>query len=193
VKTPKTRSSLEVHDETDFGSVSKSAKKREMRYIQDLAAQLVELSPGDFAAMPLDEDLRHEVELARKVKAHGARRRQLRFLGQYIAGMEHGAVENALAALKSAKTAEIAKFHGLEALRDGLMACANESDKSVAEMAIEQVMTAFPHADRQQVRTLARNVQKEQSGAGRLRVSRAIFQYLKSLSGQKTKSEEEEE
>ena len=160
-------------DDDDF--VSKSAKKRDMNVIHDLATHLVELSQGDFDSLSLDEDLRREIVLARKVSAHGAKRRQVRFLSQYISQMEHGSVQKAVADLKRKNDTGVARFHELEKLRDQLIA----GDES----AIGALLERFPGADRQEIRTLQRNAQKQgKSPGGAPRAARAIFRYLKEVS-----------
>lgn len=87
----------EIFEETPE-RISRSAKKRAMSVLQDLAAELVELNAGDLAKLPLEDDVRAEIEAVRSIKSHGARRRQLRFLGQYLAEVDVEPITRALAA-----------------------------------------------------------------------------------------------
>ncbi|EGI5004785.1 DUF615 domain-containing protein, partial [Salmonella enterica subsp. enterica serovar Thompson] len=51
-----------------------------------------------------------------------------------------------------------------------------EGDDAVAE-----VLTLWPHADRQQLRSLIRNAKKEKEGNKPPKSARQIFQYLREL------------
>ena len=56
---------------------SKSARKRAYLALQKLGEELITLRESDLQAMPLDEELRDAVLEARRIKAHGALRRQI--------------------------------------------------------------------------------------------------------------------
>jgi ribosome-associated protein len=60
---------------------SKSQKKREMHALQALGARLVDLSPATLARMDLPEALAEAVLACKTLKSHGAKRRQLQYIG----------------------------------------------------------------------------------------------------------------
>ena len=69
---------------------------------------------------------------------------------------------------------QVSLFHKLEMLRDRLV---EEGD-----VAIPTVLELYPDADRQQLRSLIRNAQKEKATNKPPKSFRQIFQYLRELS-----------
>ena len=66
-----------------------------------------------------------------------------------------------------------ALLHRLEKWRNELIAGDNE--------ALEEVFAAFPNADRQHLRQLVRNAQKEEEAGKPPKSSRELFRYLRGL------------
>lgn len=63
---------------------SKSQRKREMNYLQDLGEALVTLRNNEFARVKLPERLHDAVVACRLIKAHEAKRRQLQYVGRVM-------------------------------------------------------------------------------------------------------------
>ena len=63
---------------------SRTRKKNEDRALQALGEALVALSSQQFDQIPIPERLREAVMAARKTKSHGARRRQMQFIGRLM-------------------------------------------------------------------------------------------------------------
>ena len=141
-------------DDDEIIWVSKSEIKRDAEALKDLGTELVELGKNALERIPLDEDLRAAVELAQKIKKEG-RRRQLQLIG------------------KNRHNQQVSLFHKLEALRDRLV---EEGDD-----AIPSILALYPEADRQQLRSLVRNAQKEKAANKPPKAYRQIFQYLRDL------------
>ena len=64
----------------DDSKPSKSARKREYLALQKLGEELVTLRESELLSIPLDEDLLEAVQEARRIKAHGALRRQKQYI-----------------------------------------------------------------------------------------------------------------
>lgn len=79
----------------------------------------------------------------------------------------------ALDKLKNRHNQQVALFHKLEMLRDRLI---DEGDEAMAD-----VIALYPQADRQQLRSMIRNAQKEKAGNKPPKSARQIFQYLREL------------
>ena len=79
---------------------SKSARKRAYLALQKLGEELVTLRESDLQAMPLDEDLRDAVLEARRIKAHGALRRQKQYIGKLMGRVDPEAIREALERLR---------------------------------------------------------------------------------------------
>jgi len=67
---------------------SKSARKREYLALQKLGEELITLREPDLQSMPLDEDLLEAIMEARRMKAHGALRRQKQYIGKLMGALE---------------------------------------------------------------------------------------------------------
>nr|WP_038381530.1 ribosome biogenesis factor YjgA [Pantoea sp. IMH] len=152
--------------------VSKSEIKRDAEELKRLGAELVELSKTSLDKIPLDEDLRAAIELAQKIKKEG-RRRQLQLIGKMLRSRDEDPIRQALDKLKNRHNQQVALFHKLEVLRDRLI---EQGDDAMTE-----VLNLYPDADRQQLRSMIRNAQKEKATNKPPKASRQIFQYLREL------------
>ncbi|AFR01678.1 ribosome biogenesis factor YjgA [Pectobacterium brasiliense] len=152
--------------------VSKSEIKRDAEALKDLGAELVDLGKNALEKIPLDDDLRAAVELAQRIKKEG-RRRQLQLIGKMLRARDPEPIQTALDKLNNRHNQQVALFHKLEQLRDRLIA---EGDDVVPD-----ILALYPHADRQQLRSLVRNAQKEKATNKPPKSARQIFQYLREL------------
>lgn len=152
--------------------VSKSEIKRDAEELKRLGAELVELGKNSLDKIPLDERLRNEIELAQRIKKEG-RRRQLQLIGKILRSIDVEPIRQALDKLKNRHNQQVALFHKLEAMRDRLI---EQGDEAMSE-----VIALYPQADRQQLRSMIRNAQKEKAGNKPPKSSRQIFQYLREL------------
>jgi len=162
----------ENEDDDEIIWVSKSEIKRDAEELKRLGAEMVELGKNALDKIPLDDDLRAAIELAQKIKKEG-RRRQLQLIGKMLRSRDVDPIRQALDKLKNRHNQQVALFHKLEALRDRLVA---EGDDAMSE-----VLTLFPDADRQQLRVLIRNAQKEKAANKPPKSYRQIFSYLREL------------
>lgn len=162
----------ENQDDDEIIWVSKSEIKRDAEALKKLGSELVGLGKNALERIPLDEDLRVAIELAQKITKEG-RRRQIQLIGKLLRARDVEPIQTALDKLKNVHNQQVALFHKLEALRDRLI---EEGDD-----AIPSVLELFPTADRQQLRTLVRNAQKEKAAAKPPKSFRQLFQYLRDL------------
>lgn len=133
---------------------------------------MVELGKNSLDRLPLDEELRDAIELAQRIKKEG-RRRQLQLIGKLLRARDPDPIYQALDKLKNRHNQQIALFHKLEAMRDRLV---EQGDDAIAD-----VLNLWPHADRQQLRSMIRNAQKEKAANKPPKAYRQIFQYLREL------------
>lgn len=152
--------------------VSKSEIKRDAEELKRLGAELVDLGKNSLDKVPLDERLRTEIELAQRIKKEG-RRRQLQLIGKLLRSIDVEPIRTALDKLKNRHNQQVALFHKLEMLRDRLI---EEGDEAMTD-----VLALYPQADRQQLRSMIRNAQKEKAGNKPPKSARQIFQYLREL------------
>lgn len=150
---------------------SKSAVKREMTALQKLGEELVELAPAKLAKIPMPEQLEEAVMLARRLKNREGKRRQLQYIGKIMRVIDSDAIRQALESFHHDSLAFRQHFHRLEQWRDRLLA---EGDK-----AMEELLEEKPDLDRQHLRQLIRQAQKEASQNKPPAAARKIFQYLR--------------
>jgi len=63
---------------------SKSQRKRDATALQDLGEQLVKLTPTQLSRVPLPDELRAAVRLARSITQRGGHKRQLQYIGKLM-------------------------------------------------------------------------------------------------------------
>jgi ribosome-associated protein len=79
---------------------SKSARKREYLALQQLGEELLTLKKPDLLGMQLDDELLDAVLEARRIKAHGALRRQKQYIGKLMRDIDPAPIRAALARLR---------------------------------------------------------------------------------------------
>jgi ribosome-associated protein len=157
--------------------VSKTQRKNEMLELQALGAALVELSDAQLAQFPLEPRLREAVDEAKRIKSHGAKKRQIQYIGRLMRDVDPDPVRAALAALEGGSTQATARHRRLEAWRERLLA----DDDALTEFAGEH-----PSTDLQALRTLIRNARKEAKEQKPPRAYRELFRFVKECSERKT-------
>ena len=165
-----------MHDDDkddEIEIISKSQIKREFQALQDLGKQLVELSDSQLAKLPLGEKLLVAIEESRGIRQHIARKRHLKHIGKLLREEDEAAIRSGLDMLLNQDKAATARFHRMEQWRDRLI---GEGDGVLAEFIDE-----YPAADRQQLRQLIRNAQKEAAGNKPPKSSRQLFKLIREL------------
>ena len=101
---------------------SKSERKRQSTDLQALGEQLIALSASELEALPLPENLRDAVELARRITAHGGLYRQKQYIGKLMRKIDAEPIRAALAARKDRERVSALRFRRAEQWRDRLLA-----------------------------------------------------------------------
>jgi ribosome-associated protein len=166
----KEQSGLEPLDEAP----SKSALKREMTARQELGEALCALSERELARIPIDDDaLLEAIRESQRISHHSARRRHRQYIGKLMRRIDPEPLQTALDALHREKRGDSERLHEIEGLRDTLLA--------KGDGALAQVIERFPGADRQQLRQLTREAQRERDGGLTPKATRRLFRYLREL------------
>lgn len=161
-------------EDADSEYKSRSQIKREMEALQDLGETLVTLKAEQLAAIHLSDKLRDAIIAARAITERGARRRQLQYIGKLMRDVDAEPIRQALDTLNNRGRQAAAQFHRLERWRDRLL---NEGDAALSEFIEEH-----PAADRQRIRQLLRNAQREIQADKPPAAARALFRYLREVS-----------
>lgn len=157
--------------ENETLEVSKSQRKREANELLDLAKLLISMPETRLNKLPLDQDLRDEVEFARRITAHGARKRQLMTVGKMLRKRDNEELLDAVHNADQKTRQENARFHKVEAWRDRLI---EGTDTELTEL-LEQ----SPGANAQMLRQLIRNAKKEAKLKKPPTSSRKLFKLLR--------------
>lgn len=150
---------------------SKTRLKDEMHELQSLGEALLALPLSVYNTLPVPEDLDNALTAARKISAHGARRRQMQFIGRVMRSIDAAPLQAAYDEWKSGNKKLAREHQGLEELRDDLIA----GNKSTLDEYIQQ----HPDCDIQQLRQLIRLAQQEKNLAKPPKNYRKLFQFLK--------------
>lgn len=153
---------------------SKSARKREMHALQAMGETLVQLTEKQLKQIEItDENLMEAILECRNIRSNSARKRHLQYIGKLMRKTDISAIEAGLASLHHTKTVSNDAFHEIETLRDEMLA--------QGPSGVEIALAKFPDADRQHLRQLLLQHQRETSKDKPPAAGRKLFRYLKEL------------
>lgn len=153
---------------------SKSALKRQMHELQRLGEALLELNDKQLATIPIaDEQLLDALHECQRIRSNSARKRHLQLIGKLMRHLDPQPIAAALASIHQERHTATAEFHDLEALRDAVL--------NAGVAGIEDIVKRFPTADRQHLRQLVRQHQRELKQNKPPAASRKLFRYLREL------------
>jgi len=161
----------EPSTENDTLEISKSQRKRDANEVLDLAKKLISMPDARLKRMPMDDDLRDEVDFARKIRAHGARKRQLMTVGKMLRKRDTDELVDAVNDINQKNRKMNARFHLIEAWRNRLV----EGDDQDLTALLEQ----SPDINVQTLRQLIRNAKKEVKLGKPPTASRKLFKLLR--------------
>lgn len=168
------------HDENpceqdESGEPSKSQQKRDMHSLQALGEALVKFPAGKLAELDLPDNLLEAIAQARRIKAHGALRRQMQYIGKLMRAIDPEPIREFIDRQANPHRHQTAQLHRAEKWRDRLLAGGDE--------VIDELLEEAPAADRQQLRQMVRNAHREQQEAKPPQTARRLFKYLRELLG----------
>lgn len=133
--------------------ISKSQRKREAHELLDLGKLLIAMPEARLKRMPMDDELRREIEFARNIRSNGARKRQMMTVGKMLRLREVDDLLDAVNDIQDKDRKMNARHHHVEAWRDALI---DGSDQNTTDL-LEKV----PDINAQMLRQLIRNARKE--------------------------------
>ena len=158
----------------EYTGPSKSAMKRQMIALQEIGESLTRLNEKQLASIPIeDERLIIAVQETQQIKSNSARKRHMQYIGKLMRDVDVDSIERALKFMYKHKQDNNDAFHELETLRDNIL--------ELGVSGIEQVVTRWPSADRQQLRQLVLQHQRELKNNKPPTASRKLFKQLREL------------
>lgn len=100
---------------------SKSEKKRQFLALQELGEQLIALSEEQINSIDTDEYLQEQVLEAKRMKSHGALRRQKQLIGKIMRQVDAAPIEEALERFGRSDRVDKQHFAAAEAWRDRIL------------------------------------------------------------------------
>lgn len=159
-------------DEHDL-EPSKSQLKRDAEELQALGKRMTELRHDQQAKLPIDDRLRAAIEEYARIRANGAKRRHLQYIGKLMRHVDADAIREVVDRFDSASVLHNQLFHDLERWRERLIEGGNE--------ALQAFIESHPDADIQHLRQLVRNAQREREREQPPTHARKLFRYLREL------------
>ncbi len=148
---------------------SKTKRKKDMHALQEIGEQLVELDQKKLIQFNLPEILIDAINLARPINKHGARRRQMQYIGKLMRNIDVLPIQEKLDSWQQVPVHQTARLHQLERWRERLLADV---------LALTEFAQQYPAADLQHLRLLIRNAQKEKAAEKPPKSFRLLFQAL---------------
>lgn len=152
--------------------VSKSQKKREAEALCKFGRELIDLPVSSLDQLPLSDILRRAIDEAKRIKSHGAIRRQTLLIGKLLRDSEHEEIVSALLSLQAEDKAQTAAFHAVEQWRTRLMDEGNT--------ALTTFINQYQPDDVQALRQLIKKAIDEHKAQKSLGASKALFRLLRS-------------
>lgn len=163
-----------VEDEDEDNRFTRrAAKDAEDTVARALAERLASARQEWFVQVPLDDQLTLGERLAhaRGMKPSGARRREVRFISKLLQGVDQRPIVAALDRAESGASADIEAEQAAEAWRERLI---EEGDK-----ALDVFCADHRDCDRQRLRQLARQAQRQREQGATPKASRALFKLVR--------------
>jgi ribosome-associated protein len=152
---------------------NKTQIKKDMAALFAIGEEMAELSAGQLKTLELPEVINKAVVEVSGMPHKGARKRLLKFIAGQLHKIDAGPIIEKLARIKNKSAHAVREHHIVERWRDRLIA---EGNPALTEFLDEQ-----PQADRQLLRQLVRNAQKEAEAGKPPKSSRLLYRQLKRL------------
>lgn len=162
----------------DIEEISKSQRKRDADNIRQLGEHLAQLSKSELASVPLPEDVSLAIDELSRIKANGARKRQLGFLAKRLRNVDIEPIEQALEKIKQTARSNTLNLHTVEHWRDRML---GDVDEESPKLALTAFLSEFNNADRQQLRQLQLQAIKEREKKRPPAAARQLFKLLRDI------------
>ena len=156
--------------------VSRTKRKRLAEALQQQGEQLLELDDAQVQALDLPLELKEAVLEARRTRSHGARRRQLQYIGRLMRDYDSEVVRAALQKIEAQENPQRRQFKQVAHWREELLA-GNEK-------LLRWLVETFPHIDGEQLRQLVDRARGSSGPLHAKQASRQIFRLLSQLGEQ---------
>ncbi|MDO9169487.1 MAG: ribosome biogenesis factor YjgA [Methylobacter sp.] len=152
---------------------NKTQIKKDMAVLFALSEEMSELPAGQLKTLELPDIINKAVIEVSGMPHKGARKRLLKFITSQLHKIDLEPILEKLSRIKNKSAHAVREHHAVERWRDRLI---NEGNDALLALLAEQ-----PQADRQVLRQLSRNAQKEAEAGKPPKSSRQLYRQLKLL------------
>jgi ribosome-associated protein len=152
---------------------SKSERKRLSEELQRLGEELIDLPQAVFDQLPLPDELRDAVLLARRITKHGGLYRQRQYIGKLMRRIDVEPIRAALERYRDQGRANALKFRRAELWRDRLIA---EGASGLARFLVEH-----PQAPQAELTELIERAQYERREGRPPAAARELFRCVREI------------
>ncbi len=161
-------------DDIDYGP-SKSELKRQSQELQVLGEALIALPQVEFDALPMPENLRDAVAIARRITAHGGLYRQKQYIGKLMRNIDAEPIRAAIDARAAQHRSETVRLKRVETWRSRLLDSGPE--------ALDALLLDYPALDGARIKALIEQARTERARGQPPRASRELFGILRNAMG----------
>jgi ribosome-associated protein len=156
----------------DEQEISKSQRKREAHALQELGARLIEFSEAQLATLPITDAVIDAIREYRNLpNSHGAKKRQLQYIGRVMRDCDFDAVQLAIDKL------QFPHHFAAPKKQDKPQSKWAQRLMQDGDAAINELISIQPQLQRQKLRQLLRNIQNAPEDS-RARHSAKIEDYI---------------
>ena len=152
---------------------NKTQIKKDMAVLFALSEEMSELSAGQLKLLELPEIINKAVVEVSGMPHKGARKRLLKFIAGQLHKIDIEPILEKLSRIKNKSAHAVREHHVAERWRDRLISDGND--------ALTALLDEQPQADRQLLRQLLRNAQKEVEAGKPPKSSRLLYRQMKEL------------
>lgn len=152
---------------------NKTQIKKDIAALFELGEKMSKLSPAQLTSLGLPDNIHKSVGQVSGMPLNSARKRLLKYIAGQLHKIDSEEYMEKLARIENKSAHATREHHIVERWRERLLADAND--------ALSDLLDEYPHADRQQLRQLVRNAQKEAETNKPPKSSRQLYRYLKAL------------
>lgn len=151
--------------------LSRTQKKKTALAMQKTGEALLSLTETQLRALTLPEELYLAVAEAHRMRSHGARRRQLQYIGTLMREADADQIQKQVDQLQTQSSKDIRRFKQVELWRDELI---NGDDER-----IQWLLSRFPQMDREILLGGVKAARQSQGEAAQKKAGRALFRFLR--------------
>ena len=149
---------------------SKTARKREADRLLHMGRRIGELNMDQIEGLDLPGELYQAIIDYRRFPSHGAKKRQLQFVGKLMRKLDVAAIEVQLADLDGESAQARYRFNQLEQWRDELI---HDSD------AVTRFISEYSDVDRQHLRQMIKKINATKDPNQQKSHAKALFRFLR--------------